>query len=448
MTTTLKIDISKVFDYIPERLVFSRSNEALKALKALYDKTGKGNDFLGWIHLPSSITDKHLQEIKESAHILRNEAEILVVTGIGGSYLGTRAVDEALSHSFQPWLKKTGFPRPVYAGQNISEEYLAELLEILEDKSYAIAVISKSGTTTEPAIAFRILREHLEKKAGKEAAARRIVAITDARRGALKQLADSQGYKTFIIPDDIGGRYSVLTPVGLLPLAVAGHDIDALVNGARLMEKATSPDAAFENNPSALYATTRNTLYRHGKTIEILASFHHKLVWFAEWWKQLYGESEGKDNPVISAASVNYTTDLHSMGQYVQEGMRMIFESVLTVENPKKTLTIPYDETNLDELNYISGKRIDQVNKMAELGTLLAHVDGGVPNIRISIPTLDEASIGELIYFFEIACGISGYLQGVNPFNQPGVEAYKKNMFALLEKPGFEQLSNLLKKRL
>lgn len=448
MTTTLKIDISKVFDYIPERLVFSRSNEALKALKALYDKTGKGNDFLGWIHLPSSITDKHLQEIKESAHILHNEAEILVVTGIGGSYLGTRAVDEALSHSFQPWLKKTGFPRLVYAGQNISEEYLAELLEILEDKSYAIAVISKSGTTTEPAIAFRILREHLEKKAGKEAAARRIVAITDARRGALKQLADSQGYKTFIIPDDIGGRYSVLTPVGLLPLAVAGHDIDALVNGARLMEKAASPDAAFENNPSALYATTRNTLYRHGKTIEILASFHHKLVWFAEWWKQLYGESEGKDNTGIFPASVNYTTDLHSMGQYVQEGMRMIFESVITVENPKKTLTIPYDETNLDELNYISGKRIDQVNKMAELGTLLAHVDGGVPNIRISIPTLDEASIGELIYFFEIACGISGYLQGVNPFNQPGVEAYKKNMFALLEKPGFEQLSSLLKKRL
>jgi len=448
MTTTLKIDISKVFDYVPERLVFSRSNEALKALKALYDKTGKGNDFLGWVHLPSSITDKHLQEIKESAHILRNEAEILVVTGIGGSYLGTRAVDEALSHSFQPWLKKTGFPRLIYAGQNISEDYMAELLEILEDKSYAIAVISKSGTTTEPAIAFRILREHLEKKAGKEAAARRIVAITDARRGALKQLADSQGYKTFVIPDDVGGRYSVLTPVGLLPLAVAGHDVDALVNGARLMEKATSPDTAFENNPSALYAATRNTLYRHGKTIEILASFHHKLVWFAEWWKQLYGESEGKDNTGIFPASVNYTTDLHSMGQYVQEGMRTIFESVITVENPGKTLFIPRDETNLDELNYISGKRIDQVNKMAELGTLLAHVDGGVPNIRISIPALNEASVGELIYFFEIACGISGYLQGVNPFDQPGVEAYKKNMFALLGKPGFEELSKLLKKRL
>ena len=448
MTTTLKIDISKVFDYVPERLVFSRRDEAIKALKALYDKTGKGNDFLGWVHLPSSITDNHLSELKKTAHMLQNEAEILVVTGIGGSYLGTRAVDEALSHSFQPWLKKNDFPRLLYAGQNISEDYMAELLEILEDKSYAIAVISKSGTTTEPAIAFRILREHLEKKVGKDAAAHRIVAITDAHRGALKQLADSQGYKTFVIPDDVGGRYSVLTPVGLLPLAVAGHDIDALVNGARAMEMATSPETAFENNPSALYAATRNTLYRNGKNIEILASFHHKLVWFAEWWKQLYGESEGKDNTGIFPASVNYTTDLHSMGQYVQEGMRSIFESVITVENPAKTLRIPHDEVNLDELNYISNKRIDEVNKMAELGTLLAHVDGGVPNIRISIPALTESSVGELIYFFEIACGISGYLQGINPFDQPGVEAYKKNMFALLGKPGFEELSRKLRNRL
>lgn len=448
MTTTLKIDISKVFDYVPERLVLGRRNEALKALKALYDKTGKGNDFLGWVHLPSSITDNHLRELKKTAHMLQNEAEILVVTGIGGSYLGTRAVDEALSHSFQPWLKKNDFPRLLYAGQNISEDYMAELLEILEDKSYAIAVISKSGTTTEPAIAFRILREHLEKKVGKDAAAHRIVAITDAHRGALKQLADSQGYKTFVIPDDVGGRYSVLTPVGLLPLAVAGHDIDALVNGARAMEMATSPETDFENNPSALYAATRNTLYRNGKNIEILASFHHKLVWFAEWWKQLYGESEGKDNTGIFPASVNYTTDLHSMGQYVQEGMRSIFESVITVENPAKTLRIPHDEVNLDELNYISNKRIDEVNKMAELGTLLAHVDGGVPNIRISIPALTESSVGELIYFFEIACGISGYLQGINPFDQPGVEAYKKNMFALLGKPGFEELSRKLRNRL
>jgi len=448
MTTTLKIDISKVFDYVPERLVLSRRNEAIKALKALYDKTGKGNDFLGWVHLPSSITDNHLSELKKTAHMLQNEAEILVVTGIGGSYLGTRAVDEALSHSFQPWLKKNDFPRLLYAGQNISEDYMAELLEILEDKSYAIAVISKSGTTTEPAIAFRILREHLEKKVGKDAAAHRIVAITDAHRGALKQLADSQGYKTFVIPDDVGGRYSVLTPVGLLPLAVAGHDIDALVNGARAMEMATSPETDFENNPSALYAATRNTLYRNGKNIEILASFHHKLVWFAEWWKQLYGESEGKDNTGIFPASVNYTTDLHSMGQYVQEGMRSIFESVITVENPAKTLRIPHDEVNLDELNYISNKRIDEVNKMAELGTLLAHVDGGVPNIRISIPALTESSVGELIYFFEIACGISGYLQGINPFDQPGVEAYKKNMFALLGKPGFEELSRKLRNRL
>ncbi|NMB70868.1 MAG: glucose-6-phosphate isomerase [Bacteroidales bacterium] len=448
MTTTLKIDISKVFDYVPERLVLGRRNEALKALKALYDKTGKGNDFLGWVHLPSSITDNHLRELKTTAHMLQNEAEILVVTGIGGSYLGTLAVDEALSHSFQPWLKKNDFPRLLYAGQNISEDYMAELLEILEDKSYAIAVISKSGTTTEPAIAFRILREHLEKKVGKDAAAHRIVAITDAHRGALKQLADSQGYKTFVIPDDVGGRYSVLTPVGLLPLAVAGHDIDALVNGARAMEMATSPETDFENNPSALYAATRNTLYRNGKNIEILASFHHKLVWFAEWWKQLYGESEGKDNTGIFPASVNYTTDLHSMGQYVQEGMRSIFESVITVENPAKTLRIPHDEVNLDELNYISNKRIDEVNKMAELGTLLAHVDGGVPNIRISIPALTESSVGELIYFFEIACGISGYLQGINPFDQPGVEAYKKNMFALLGKPGFEELSRKLRNRL
>lgn len=445
--TTLQIDISKVFEFIPERIIYSRKHDAMQALKALHEKTGKGNDFLGWVHLPSSITTDHINEIKETARRLQNETEILIVIGIGGSYLGTRAVDEALSHSFGPWLKKTSAPRLLYAGQNISEDYLADLIEILEEKSYAIAVISKSGTTTEPAIAFRILKDHLEKKVGREKATQRIVAITDARKGALKQLADSQGYKQFIIPDDVGGRYSVLTPVGLLPLAVAGHDIEALVHGARLMENAATPDTDFEKNPAILYAVTRNTLYRNGKTVEILASFNHKLALFAEWWKQLYGESEGKDNTGIFPASVSYTTDLHSMGQYVQEGLRTLFETVITVKNPGKTLRIPHDQANLDELNYLSGKRIDQVNKMAELGTILAHIDGGVPGIRVSIPILNESSIGELIYFFEIACGISGYLQGVNPFNQPGVEAYKKNMFALLEKPGFEELTKKLKTR-
>ncbi len=413
----------------------------------LEEGTGAGADFLGWQKLPSMTEQSLLDSIKKTAAHLRENCEYVVCVGIGGSYLGAKAVNSALSGLFDDFYgPKPNEPKVVYAGQNISEEYTAELERLLEGKRFGIIVISKSGTTTEPAIAFRIFKELLEKQAGKEKAKDLIVAITDARKGALRTLADKEGYETYVIPDNVGGRFSVLTPVGLLPIACAGFDIDRLIAGAREMEQTTLRPGA--DNPAQTYARLRNALYQAGKKIEILVNFNPRLHYFAEWWKQLYGESEGKDGKGIFPAAVDFTTDLHSMGQWIQEGERTIFETVLSVKEPSVTRRIPEDAENLDGINYISGKRIDEVNKMAELGTRIAHVDGGVPNIHISLYKLDEFNLGQLIYFFEKACGISGYMLGVNPFNQPGVEAYKKNMFARLEKPGYEAETAKIKAKL
>jgi glucose-6-phosphate isomerase len=445
---TINLNIEKVKSFITSEKIFSNSEKALNANKALENGTGKGNDFLGWVNLPSSITNEMVEDIIVTAENLRAKCDVVVVAGIGGSYLGTKAVVDALSNSFE-WLQ-TDRKNPVilYAGNNISEDYLAELSDFLNGKSFGIINISKSGTTTETALAFRILKIKLESQVGKEEAKSRIVAITDASKGALRKLSTQENYKTFVIPDNVGGRYSVLTPVGLLPIAVAGFDIKMLINGAVEMEKKCHSDVPVENNPAAIYALTRNELYNSGKKIEIMVNYHPKLHFFSEWWKQLYGESEGKENKGIYPSSVDFTTDLHSMGQWIQEGERIIFETVISIANANREMSIPGDEENLDGLNYLQGKRVDQVNKMAELGTQIAHIDGGVPNIKIDVPVLNEYYIGQLIYFFEKACGISGYLLGVNPFDQPGVEAYKKNMFALLEKPGFEKESEEIKKRL
>ena len=398
--------------------------------------------------MPSSITDAHLSEIEAAAKQLRERCENVVVIGIGGSYLGAKAVIEALSDTFAQIKGNGNNPQVLFAGQNIGEDYLYELQQVLAGKQFGLINISKSGTTTEPAIAFRLLKKQLEAQVGKEEAKHRIIAVTDAARGALRKLADMEGYKTFVIPDNVGGRFSVLTPVGLLPIAVAGFDIRSLVSGAASMEQLCGAEVPFEKNPAAIYAATRNALYKIGKKIEILVNFNPKLHFFAEWWKQLYGESEGKDHKGIFPASVDFTTDLHSMGQWIQDGERSIFETVLSVNKMKYNVTIPTDEDNLDGLNFLAGKRVDQVNKMAELGTQIAHVDGGVPNLRIEMPEITEKYLGELIYFFEKACGISGYLLGVNPFDQPGVEAYKKNMFALLEKPGYEEETKAIKAKL
>jgi len=427
------LDISKVFGFIPEKQIYCKAEAAESANAALENGAGKGNDFLGWLHLPSSISKAALDDIQKTAEGLRSRCDVVVVIGIGGSYLGAKAVIDALSGAFDGLSNKK--PLIVYAGHQIGEDYLHELSEYLNGKSFGIINISKSGTTTEPVLAFRLLRIQLEKAVGIAEAQKRIVAITDKARGALRTLADREGYKTYIIPDDVGGRYSVLTPVGLLPIAVAGIDIRQLVAGAGEMEKATGTDVPFAENPAAVYAVVRNELYKQGKKIEILANFNPKLHYVSEWWKQLYGESEGKENKGIFPASVDLTTDLHSMGQWIQEGERTIFETVLSIAQPRYKVEVPKDEADLDGLNYLAGKRVDYVNKMAELGTQQAHVDGGVPNIRIEIPELNELYIGQLLYFFERACGISGYLLGVNPFDQPGVEAYKKNMFALLKKP-------------
>jgi glucose-6-phosphate isomerase len=443
----IKIDISKTLDFTKKEEIYSLQPEINKHHRALIEKTGKGNDFLGWVDLPSSISEELLNKIEADAKRISKIAEIFVVIGIGGSYLGARAVIDALSNPFAGLLKEGKHPIIIYAGNNISEDYHAELMELLNKKEYAVAVISKSGTTTEPAIAFRLIKNHCEKKYGKNGAKERIIAITDGAKGALKKLAVSEGYTTYKIPDDVGGRFSVLTPVGLLPIAIAGVDIKKLVAGAITAEKDIYASGDLDKNPAALYAATRSVLYGRGKQIEILANFQPCLQYFTEWWKQLYGESEGKENKGIFPAGVNYTTDLHSMGQYIQEGVRNIFETVISVAQPKKKLLIPSDKENLDGLNFLAGKGIQEVNKMVELGTMLAHVDGNVPNIRISIPQLNEESIGELIYFFEFACGLSGYLLGLNPFDQPGVEAYKNNMFALLDKPGFEKQSKIIKAR-
>lgn len=448
MEKVISLNVDKVFSFVNKSDIQAGAALAKQYNETLHKGSGKGSDFLGWLNLPSSITDADLKDIANTAQVLRSKCEVVVVVGIGGSYLGAKSVIEALSNSFD-WLQKDRKnPVIVYAGQNIGEDYVSELIAYLADKSFGIINISKSGTTTEPALSFRILKGELEKKVGKAEAQSRIVAVTDAARGALHTLAKKEGYKMYVIPDNVGGRFSVLTPVGLLPIAVAGFDIQKLVQGAAFMEKNTAPDVPFEKNLAEQYAVTRNELYKKGKKIEILANFNPKLHFFAEWWKQLYGESEGKENKGIFNAAVDFTTDLHSMGQWIQEGERSIFETVLSVANPHNTVLVPKDEEDLDGLNFLVGKRVDFVNKMAELGTQLAHVDGGVPNIKIEIPELSEYYLGQLIYFFEKACGISGYILGVNPFDQPGVEAYKKNMFALLNKPGFEKDHEEIQKRL
>ena len=444
----LIINIDKTYDFVNKEEIYDLKDKVGNCLRSLYDQTGKGNNFLGWINLPSKIADGQLDDIEATAKAIRERIDVIVVVGIGGSYLGSKAVSEALSHNFESFESGHANPMIIFAGQNLGEDYLSDLLEILSKKRYGIVVISKSGTTTEPAIAFRILKRHLEEKMGKKEAKNLIIAITDEKKGALRKLADDEGYKTFIIPDDIGGRYSVLTPVGLVPLAIAGFNIRSLVEGAKSMQLRTGPDIEFKENIAALYAAVRYLLYLKGKRIEILANFENKLHYLAEWWKQLFGESEGKENKGIFPASVDLTTDLHSMGQYIQEGERIIFETVISVKRQKSNLQIPADDENLDGLNYLAGKRIDEVNKMAELGTLLAHVDGGVPNIKIEIPQIEGYHLGQLMYFFEIACGISGSLLDVNPFDQPGVEAYKSNMFALLDKPGFEADSGKIKSRI
>ena len=444
----IKLNIEKTLEFISKEKLAAYEPKVRACMETLEKGTGLGNDFLGWLHLPSSITQEHLNNLKATAQVLRENCEVVVVAGIGGSYLGARAVIEALSDSFG-WLrdKKAGNPVILFAGHNIGEDYLYELTDYLKDKEFGIINISKSGTTTETALAFRLLKEQCERQRGKETARKVIVAVTDAKKGAARTMADKEGYKSFIIPDNVGGRFSVLTPVGLLPIAVAGFDIEQLVNGARAMETVCANENLMEN-PSALYAATRNELYQNGKKIEILVNFQPKLHYFMEWWKQLYGESEGKDHKGIYPSSVDFSTDLHSMGQWIQEGERTIYETVVSIEAPNHELKVPTDEENLDGLNFLAGKRIDEVNKMAELGTQLAHVDGGVPNLRVSVPKLNEYYLGELIYFFEKACGISGYLLEVNPFNQPGVEAYKKNMFALLNKPGYEAESKAIQARL
>ena len=417
--------------------------ESLAALDTLKSGSGAGNDFLGWVRLPGEIDSSLLDDINATAASLRDNCDTIVTIGIGGSYLGAKAVIEALANPFAPYGHEG--VEMLFAGQNIGEDYLHDLCRHLENRKFGIIVISKSGTTTEPAIAFRLLKEQLERQLGREEAAKRIVAVTDRKKGALRKLADEEGYKTYVIEDNVGGRYSVLTPVGLLPIAVAGYDIHALVEGAQEMEKTilnTAPNVATE------YALGRNILYRGGKKIEILVNFNPRLHYFGEWWKQLYGESEGKDHKGIFPAAVDNSTDLHSMGQWIQEGERIIFETFVGVGQPEHKVVIPKDEADLDGLNYIAGKRVDEVNKMAELGTRIAHNDGGVPTLVINIDKVDERNLGELIYFFEAACGVSGYMLKVNPFNQPGVEAYKKNMFALLGKPGYEAETKAIKARL
>jgi len=442
------VDISNIYDFVTPEQVVAYKDEMMRNHELLESRTGKGNDFLGWLNLPSSTTDAELKEIQAVANDLRSKSEIVVVVGIGGSYLGAKAAIEALGNSFSSMMPKRNNPIVVFAGQNICEDYHKELLELLDNCSYSIVVISKSGTTTEPAIAFRLLKQHLEKKVGKADASKRIVAITDKSKGALRKLADQEGYRTFVISDDIGGRYSVLTPVGLLPIAIAGFNINEMIDGAKGAEKNTGKNIPFDQNPASIYAAARNALNHKGKDVEIMVNYTPKLHFLAEWWKQLYGESEGKENKGIFPAGVDFTSDLHSMGQYIQEGERFIFETVISIEKPMKTLTVPNDPDNLDQLNFLSGKRYSEVNRMAELGTILAHLDGGVPNIKITIPELTPYWLGYTMYFFERACALSGYTLNVNPFDQPGVEEYKKNMFALLGKPGFEEKGKELRERL
>jgi len=446
MKENININLKNAGSFVSSEEVLALAQQSVRHLESLEAGTGAGNDFLGWLSLHEDIV-KQLDRIEKIAKHLRSVSDTTVVIGIGGSYLGAKAVVEALSHSFSQ-LQKSKHHDILFAGQNICEDYMSDLLEILDGRNYSVIVISKSGTTTEPAIAFRLIKDHLEKKVGKAQAANRIIAITDSSKGALKILADLNGYDTFVIPDNIGGRYSVLTPVGLLPIAVAGLDIRTLVKGAQAMADVTRKNKNAAANPALMYAAARNLLLQTGRSVEILVGFTPKLHFFSEWWKQLYGESEGKEGKGIFPASVDFTTDLHSMGQYIQEGQRILFETVISVRTPKKKITIPSEKEDSDQLNYLAGKRLSEVNHSAESGTILAHNDGNVPVLRIDVPELDEFYMGQLIYFFELACAISGYILDVNPFDQPGVEAYKKNMFALLNKPGFEEEGKKLREKL
>lgn len=446
---SLEFDYSKASDFISCGEFDAMKDYVKVAHNMLHNKTGAGNDFLGWIDLPQDYDKDEFARIKKAAEKIRSDSDVLVVIGIGGSYLGARAAIEMLTNSFYNAIdkEKRNGPAIFYAGNSISSTYLAELLEAVDGKDISVNVISKSGTTTEPAIAFRIFKELLEKKYGKEEAKGRIYATTDKAKGALKTLADEEGYETFVIPDDVGGRYSVLTAVGLLPIAAAGIDIDAMMQGANdARVEYSNPELS--ENPCYQYAVARNLLLRKGKNVEMMVNFEPSLHYFGEWWKQLYGESEGKDNKGIFPAAADFSTDLHSMGQYIQEGMRMLFETAVLVNEPRKDIVIEETEDNIDKLNFLAGKTLDFVNRKASEGVCLAHTDGGVPNLIIRIEKLDAYNFGKMVYFFEKACGISGYLLGVNPFDQPGVEAYKKNMFALLGKPGYENEKAELEKRL
>jgi glucose-6-phosphate isomerase len=449
MAKTLTLDLSKVAPYVQTHEVDYMTHLVSGAHNVLTNKNGAGSDFLGWLDLPINYDKEEFARIKKAAEKIRRDSEVLIVIGIGGSYLGARAAIEMLNHTFFNTVSKEKRNAPVvyYAGNNISSTYMADLLEAIEGMDISVNVISKSGTTTEPAIAFRIFKDYMEKKYGKDGAKERIYATTDKARGALKSLADAEGYETFVIPDDVGGRYSVLTAVGLLPIAVSGVNIDEMMQGAADAREAYRSDD-LENNDCYKYAAVRNALYNKGKTTEIMVNYEPALHFFAEWWKQLFGESEGKDNKGLFPAAVDFSTDLHSMGQYIQEGRRNIFETVLNVENPRKNITVEESKDNVDGLNFLSGETMDFVNKKAFQGTILAHNDGGVPNIVLNIPELTPYHFGYMVYFFEKACGISGYMLGINPFDQPGVEAYKKNMFALLGKPGFESLKEELERRL
>lgn len=445
----LNFDYSKALSFVKDHEITYFNDFIKSAHRMLHEKTGAGNDYVGWVDLPVSYDKAEFARIKAAAEKIKSDSDVLIVIGIGGSYLGARAAIEALTHSFYNLMPKSERKTPeiYFVGNSISSTYIIELLELLKGKDISVNIISKSGTTTEPALAFRIFREYLEKKYGKAEAGKRIYATTDKAKGALKKLATEEKYESFVIPDDVGGRYSVLTPVGLLPIAVAGVDIDQMMKGAAdAYELYKNPDLS--SNDCYKYAAARNALYRKNKTTEIMVNYEPSLHFFTEWWKQLYGESEGKDQKGIFPAGVDFTTDLHSMGQYVQDGLRNIFETVLCVEKPRKNMDIKADKDNIDGLNFLVGKDIDLVNKKAMQGTILAHTDGGVPNLVVNVPEMNSYWFGNLVYFFEKACGISGYLSGVNPFDQPGVEAYKKNMFALLGKPGYEAEKEKLEKRL
>lgn len=446
----ITFDYSKAGRFISAEEVENMKVQVEAAKKVLVDRSGAGNDFLGWIDLPVDYDKEEFARIQKAADKIRQDSEVLLVIGIGGSYLGARAAIEFLRHSFYnmiPKEKRGGTPEIYFVGNSISTRYISHLVDVIGDRDFSINMISKSGTTTEPAIAFRVFKEMLEKKYGKEAAAGRIYATTDKARGALKNLATEEGYESFVVPDDVGGRFSVLTAVGLLPIAVSGADIVKLMEGAA-SGREQALNAPYEENDAVQYAAIRNILHRKGKSTEILANYEPSLHYISEWWKQLYGESEGKDQKGIFPASVDLTTDLHSMGQFIQDGARIMFETVLEVENCEQEIVMGEEPVDLDGLNYLAGKNVDFINKSAMNGTILAHTDGNVPNLLIKIPAQDEFSLGQLFYFFEFACGVSGYMLGVNPFNQPGVESYKKNMFALLGKPGYEKEREELLKRL